>query len=242
MKSLPLTGVIDRRILLNFRVDPAAVNNLLPAPFRAQVVQGHAMAGICLIRLKKERLKGLPPIFGLKSENGAHRFAVEWDLDGQLQKGVFIPRRDTSSKLNFWLGNQFLGIHHHSVFQVEEGAGNYAVAFRSLDNTCMSVEAHETDAWPATNVFSTLQQASDFFRQGAVGYSPQNDGSGFNGVELSTKQWRVSPLEVQQVSSSFFSDELLFPTGSVAFDNALLMRRTSHEWQRLPLLGSRTVG
>jgi len=236
MKSLQLTGIIDRRILLNFRADFAVIRKFLPAPFRPQVVQGQAMVGICLIRLKNERIKGLPPVFGLTSENGAHRFAVEWAVDGQVRKGVFIPRRDTSSKLNYLLGNQFLGVHHRSVFEVTEGAGNYAVAFHSTDNTHLAVEAQETNNWPTTSVFSTLEQASEFFRQGAVGYSPQSNGCGFDGVELSTAQWHVSPLAVQQVSSSFFSNKEFFPTGSVVFDNALLMRDTAHEWQRLPLL------
>jgi hypothetical protein len=241
MKAPILTGIIDRRILLNFRADPAVVSQLLPSPFRAQLVQGQAMVGICLIRLKDERPKGFPAAFGMESENGAHRFAVEWDAAGQLHKGVYIPRRDTSSRLNFLFGNQLLGIHHHSTFQVSEQGGNYSIAFQSPDGTRLAVEARETTEWPATSLFSTLEQASGFFQQGAAGYSPKSGGKGFDGVELSTSQWQVSPLVVQQVSSSFFADEALFPVGSVVFDNALLMRNVAHEWHRLQALpGSAT--
>ncbi|MFD2717763.1 DUF2071 domain-containing protein [Hymenobacter monticola] len=236
MISLPLTGVIDRRLLLNFRADVAAVNALLPAPFRAQVVEGHAIVGICLIRLKHERIKGLPPLLGLTSENGAHRFAVEWEAGGQRQTGVFIPRRDTSSRLNYFFGNQFLGIHHHSTFQVAEGGGKYAVAFQSPDHTYLEVEAKETTAWPDTSLFSSLDEASNFFRLGSAGYSPQATGCGFDGVALSTNDWQVAPVAVERISSSYFANEELFPAGSVEFDNALLMRGTKHEWQRLPSL------
>ncbi len=236
MKTPPLTGLIDRRILLNFRADPAVVGRLLPGPFRAQLVQGQAMVGICLIRLKKVRPKGFPAVFGLASENGAHRIAVEWDADGQPRKGVYIPRRDTSSRLNFLVGNQLLGLHYRSPFRVQEQNGRYAIAFQSTDGTRLAVEARETAEWPKTSLFSTLEQASGFFRQGAAGYSPSPGGQGFDGVELSTSQWQVSPLSVQQVSSSFFADETLFPAGSVVFDNALLMRNVPHEWQRLTSL------
>ena len=107
MKTPLLTGIIDRRILLNFRADPAVVNKFLPSPFRAQLVRGQAMVGICLIRLKQERLKGMPDFLGLTSENGAHRFAVQWDEAGQAQQGVYIPRRDTSSRINTLAGNQY---------------------------------------------------------------------------------------------------------------------------------------
>jgi hypothetical protein len=38
-------------------------------------------------------------------------------------------------------------------------------------------------------------------------------------------------LKVTSVYSSFFSDKSIFPKGSIAFDNALLMRGIEHEWE-----------
>jgi hypothetical protein len=40
----------------------------------------------------------------------------------------------------------------------------------------------------------------------------------------------VQPLAVGQVESSFFENGALFPSGSVEFDYALLMRGIDHEW------------
>ena len=93
-----LRGVIDRRMLLNFRVRPEAIARLLPVPFQPRLVQGYAMAGVCLIRLKQIRPRFLPAPLGISSENAAHRIAVEWEQDGKLHQGVYIPRRDTSSR------------------------------------------------------------------------------------------------------------------------------------------------
>ena len=42
-------GVIDRRILVNYHIDPNVLAPLLPAPFRPKVVHGIGMVGICLI-------------------------------------------------------------------------------------------------------------------------------------------------------------------------------------------------
>ena len=39
------------------------------------------------------------PGVGIRTENVAHRFAVEWDGDDCTQVGVFIPRRDTNSRI-----------------------------------------------------------------------------------------------------------------------------------------------
>jgi hypothetical protein len=40
----------------------------------------------------------------------------------------------------------------------------------------------------------------------------------------------VEPLQVEEVHSSYFSDEARFPKGSVVFDCALVMRNLGHEW------------
>src|SRR5262249_27610998 len=93
-----LRGVIDRRILVNFRVDPTVLGRLLPKPFRPKLVNEAGMAGVCLIRLKHIRPRWLPAFVGLSSENAAHRIAVEWDQQCQRREGVFITRRDTSSR------------------------------------------------------------------------------------------------------------------------------------------------
>ena len=99
-----IRGIIARRLLVNYRVDPAALAGVLPPPFRLTLVAGHAIAGICLIRLAEIRPRGLPPALGVGSENAAHRIAVEWEERGAVRTGIYIPRRDTSSRLNTLLG------------------------------------------------------------------------------------------------------------------------------------------
>jgi hypothetical protein len=50
-------------------------------------------------------------------------------------------------------------------------------------------------------------------------------------VVLTTHSWSVAPLAIERVFSSYFADERLFPTGTVSFDCALIMRNIAHEWQ-----------
>src|SRR5205823_1046355 len=95
-----IQGLIERRILVNYRVDSEVLRRILPAPFRPQLIAGFGMAGICLIRLKQIRPEYLPAWLGIRSENAAHRVAVEWDDHGDLRQGVYIFRRDTNSRLN----------------------------------------------------------------------------------------------------------------------------------------------
>jgi hypothetical protein len=229
MKIPTIAGIIDRRILINFTVDANLIKPIIPAPFRPKIYNGKAIAGICLIRLKQIRPKGLPVFLGISSENGAHRIAVEWTENGVTKEGVFIPRRDTSSLLNTMAGGRvFPGRHFHARFKVEENDGRYQVAFNSSDGTSISIDGKESGVFNSNSIFKTLENASAFFEGGAVGYSP--NGNHFDGLKLQTSTWKVAPLDVTEVHSSFFENEALFPKGAVVFDNALLMTSVQHEW------------
>ena len=234
MKIPKIIGTIDRRILINYQVDKDVVAKFLPEPFRPKLVHDKAIVGICLIRLKDIRPKGLPKLIGLSSENGAHRIAIEWTDKEGIKEGVYIPRRDTSSKMNSLAGGRiFPGVHHFADFTVVERDGNYSVELRSEDNTYLSIKAQETKDWNSESIFKDVDCASRFFEQGAVGYSLGNSGEKFDGLELKTYRWKVTPLKVSEVRSSFFENEDVFPSGSVKFDNALLMKDIEHEWKSL---------
>ncbi len=230
MKIPTIHGYIDRRILINFTADPNAVEKIIPFPFRPKLYKGRAIVGMCLIRLKNIKPKGFPDFIGVNSENGAHRIAVEWGENGETKTGVYIPRRDTSLKLNTLVGGRiFPGKHYLAKFHVEEKDGNYHVDFKSSDGTEINIDASETVIFSDKSIFETLENASEFFENGDLGYSPNKDK--FDGLRLKAYTWEVKPLDVSNVKSSFFENEELFPKGSVTFDNALLMTNIEHEWK-----------
>jgi len=230
MKIPTIHGYIDRRILINFTADPKAVEKIIPFPFRPKLYKGKAIVGICLIRLKNIKPKGFPDFIGVNSENGAHRIAVEWDENGETKSGVYIPRRDTSLKLNALVGGRiFPGKHYYAKFNVQEDKGNYHIDFKSSDDTEILIDAIETKSFNNNSIFENLNNASDFFESGDLGYSP-NKGK-FDGLRLKVYKWEVQPLDVQNVKSTFFENEEFFPKGSVTFDNALLMTNIEHEWK-----------
>lgn len=232
MRIPVIRGVIDRRILVNYRVDPSILGRLLPPPFRPQLIHGAGLVGICLIRLKSVRPSLVPTCFGISSENAAHRVAVEWDVDGVAYEGVYVWRRDTNSRVNSIAGGRlFPGIHHHAQFTVIESQQRFEVAMQSDDHqTSVSVQARVADQLPASSVFSSLDEASAFFRKGSLGYSATTDPGRFQGLELRCSTWKVEPMEVENVRSSFFDDPQLFSKGSIEFDCALLMRGIDHQW------------
>jgi hypothetical protein len=227
MRLPVLAGVVERRLLVNYRVDPDVVQALLPPPFRPQIVNGWAVAGICLIRLGHTRPLGWPRSVGLRSENAAHRIAVEWD--GGAARGVYIPRRDTGSLPNALVGGRlFPGEHHRAAFTVEEAADSVRLAFASHDgNVSVDVSVETADDLGDSRLFPDVDAASAFFERGSVGYSATRRGDQLDGLELRADAWRVEPVRVTQVRSTFFDE-------TAVLDCALLMRDVPVTWHACP--------
>ncbi|MFL5731795.1 MAG: DUF2071 domain-containing protein [Chloroflexia bacterium] len=233
MRLPTIQGVIRRRILVNFRVDPEVIQRHLPDRFRPKLQAGYAVAGICLIRLEHLRPRLVPEFAGLNSENAAHRIAVLWDDErGTTHEGVFIPRRDTNSPVNLLLGGRvFPGEHHQASFEVHEATDQIHLAIHSSDGEVeVEVAGRISDALPSSSIFPSLPAVSSFFEGGSLGYSVTHDHNRLDGLKLTTEDWRVEPLDIKKVHSSFFADRTNFPEGSVEFDNALIMRNIAHEW------------
>ena len=232
MRLPKVHGTIKRRLLVNFRVDPAVMQRHLPAPFCPKLHQGSAIAGICLIRLEDIRPRRVPRAMGLSSENAAHRIAVIWEDETGLHEGVYIPRRDTGSLVNHLAGGRlFPGEHQRAKFRVVEDEKQINLHMRSADGLIeIDVVARAAERLPDTSGFRTVGEASAFFEAGAVGYSVTSSGHRLDGVILKTDSWAVVPLEIERAHSTYFTDREI-PAGSIHFDCALVMRNIEHEWE-----------
>lgn len=233
MRTLTVAGTIDRRILVAYRVDPDVAARRLPAPFRPALHAGAAIAGVCLIRLTHLRPTPLlPSAIGITTENAAHRFAVEWDGPSGTETGVFVPRRDTSSRLAQLLGGRaFPGPMSHGRFDVDEGGGALCVRYRSDDgDVSLEVRSRPAERMPRSSLFDTVEEASEFYRRDSIGYSPARGGGTCDATEFQPKTWNARPLDIECVHSSWFDDETRFPRGSIELDSALLMRGVASTW------------
>tara|TARA_R110000850_G_scaffold55417_4_gene131078 strand:+ start:1081 stop:1587 length:507 start_codon:yes stop_codon:yes gene_type:complete len=163
---------------------------------------------------------------------------VEWDDDdGNACEGVFVPRRDTDSRLNSFAGGRiFPGVHHLSSFLVSDHDGliSLQVTTDDHDKALVDLEVRETSAFPETSIFASLSEASEFFEAGCIGYSSRPDSCKLDGLLLQVSDWQVSPLAVSRARSAYFDDDSIFPSESIELDHALLMRDISHEWHSEP--------
>ena len=151
-----LNGIIDRRLLINYRIKPEVVKSLLPPQLDPLVINGYASGGICLLRLKDIGVKYTPSFLRITSENAAHRFLVTWRKGGDIMKGVYIPQRHTDSQLNVLLaGKVFAWPHYPAKFETSECNGQYSVNMRSSEGkTHLRVDAVLSDSFPTNSMFA----------------------------------------------------------------------------------------
>lgn len=222
-----MAATIERRLLVNYRVAPDAIEPLLPEGLRPQLVDGSAVAGVCLIRLGHFRPIWLAPRVGHRSESAAHRVAVEWDGPDGIRTGVFIPRRHSASRLAQLAGGRvFPGVHEHARVTSVESSTDLQVTVDAADlQVAIDVQVVSPERFESS-LFRDLAEASAFFRKDAVGWSPTRSGE-LEALRLDTSAWGVEPGHATRVESSFFDS---LPSGSAVFDHVLVMRDVPVVW------------
>jgi hypothetical protein len=233
MRLPELAGVIERRLLVSYAVDPAIVEELLPAGLRPHLVQGKAVAGVCLIRMGALRPAFLKLPVGWRGENAAQRIAVEYeDASGTLRTGVYVPERFSSSYLPVLAGGRFFpGRQRKATFSVAEGPGLIAVGFQAdgEESTAVSVAVEPAQTFTSA-LFPNLESVSAFYRESAVAWSPGLEATApAEGLELSTDAWAVRPAHVIDLQNSWLDG---FSAAEVTFDHALIMQQVPVQWRQ----------
>lgn len=230
MTAKTVACTIERRLLVNYRIEPELVARLLPWPFRPQLVSGQAVGGVCFIRLGGLQAGHLPRVPRLVCENAAHRFAVEWDGADGTQAGVYVPRRDTNSRITAAAGGKlFPGSYRLARFEVDEPGGQVRINVTSRDGQVqLAVTAAPAGAL-ISELFETLDDAVDFFRRGALGFAPSAHAGCLDGVRLHSASWAAQPMRAPNPLPPFRRYGAL-PPGTCSLDSALVMRNLPARW------------
>jgi hypothetical protein len=234
---IAIRSVVERRLLMNYRVDAEYALRQLPPEFRPQLVHGYAVAGICLLRLGQVRPTALPGHgWGLSSENAAHRYAVEWDTESGTATGVYIARRDSDSLLNVLGGGRlFPGAHGRATFDIAENGNDLSVACTTADGTIKVDVAGTVQPdgwWEGSELFDSAPAATQFFRAGCDGYSPAR-GGGYEGMRLRSDGMQLRPVAITRALSTVYD---AYPAGAATLDCALVTVDTPAYWEPLPRL------
>lgn len=227
-----IDAFLERRLLLNYRVDPEVVQAILPEPFGPRLVDGYAIAGVCLIHMTAVRPKHLPAAVGIDVQGSAHRIAVQWFDSGVKREGVYIVRRDSGSRIVGLIGRRALA-EHPARFDARETQDHFAIDVCSDDGFgSVLVRAHVEPAL-TSSVFTSAAHAQAFFEHGGPGYTEVGGGR-FTGVALSAASWEMAPVQLLEARSAWLENDTIFPAGSAVPDSAMVMRKTESWWRSVP--------
>ena len=223
------TGIMKRRLLVNWRVDPEAMRRVLPPGVTPKLVNGSAIAGLCLVALQRLRPRGVPEFLGIASENLAVRTGVVTRSRMGVDGAVLIFDRYSGSRVNAALGHLVgYGIHERGRFHVAENRLLTEISIRALAGSAIAhVRLAPTHALATESIFGSVEQASDFFRGGECGYSPTPRPGIWDCVRLHLERWDFEPMRVLSASSTHIVR--LFG-GAASIDSAFVMRDIPHTW------------
>lgn len=136
---------MERRILVNYRVDLGKLDTALPGPFRGREVgeTGKGIGTVCLTRVKNARPKFAPERAGLSVRSVTHRIPAE--IEGEGRFCAYVPLRGVSSRLCATLGSHALPAELRCAeFRTEQEVG---VRRTSVDCGGEYVGVEETMGW-----------------------------------------------------------------------------------------------
>ena len=216
MRFAPVRGVIERRLIVIYRLDPKVAKELLPPPWQARLIGGYAVAGIALAHLGRLRPAGLPPVAGLARESVTHGIAVEWESSRSLHNGVFVTHHDSAAA-----GRGRL--RRASRFTVDERTDGLRVTYTGRDRTVrVDVDVSLVASLEGSALFPDVRAAMRFLEldsSGGAAWGPPRKG-----LRLSAADRSIGAARVLSATSTVFANTSVFPPGSVHLDSALLMR------------------
>ncbi|MBJ7291608.1 DUF2071 domain-containing protein [Williamsia sp.] len=228
-----MRSVIERRMLINYRVDPVVASGWVPDGFRVQIVDGSALAGICMTRVARMVPRGVPGPLGWRGENAAARVAVEWVENDVTHRGTFILRRFSASAAVVAVGGRlFPGVHDKATITSTEAPHRITVELRTSDAPTVTVDADVAFTTRLRgSVFPTVSDAAEFFSAAATEWSPARTADRLDGLRLDAAEWSLDPTTPIRVRSSLFDD---LADGVAELDSVLVMRDVAAEWVPVP--------
>ena len=219
------------RFIVNMRVPPDALEAELPGSLEPQEVNGWGIVSFCLLDLRRLTIAPLPPVVGPHSMSCAIRSAV---LDEAGAPSVFVPARQTSSKLGAWFTRRGFSAPHELVDIDVASHQDGGTELRVTDQGVTSI-----DAWlrPRTTLqseaFGSIDDFAKFLAMGERSYGRSRHDGKLTVLDLHKSDAGYEPLSVERISGSFV-DHWNAAGGEI--DSAFRTTDARYEWKYYGLI------
>ncbi len=221
----------DCRLVVFYRIQPATTQLELPAGAELGRVNGWAIGGIAVVRRQAVRL--LPRRL-CASVTATHFLHVLCRQDQQCETGALVLRRDTSSRIQAWLGRggpRRRG--HHARFQLVSLPGRVTARWDSDDrHVHVAIDAEPEPHLTPNSMFGSKAQLLQLLRDDLRGLRLVPPPQRLGRTRAAACESQLVPLHVTRLESSVFEDATLFPEGAAVFDSAFCLREEELVWSQ----------
>ncbi len=219
-------GLVESRVMINYKVELSVLRQRLPRPFRPRSVSGYGMAGFDLFRLAPTGLWRRKP-----SLLAVHRIEAEADFEGSRLAGAYVLRCDVPPGLRSRAFRAFFPhvMHTARLHWEETEAGQHLLRIGREQEPWIQVRAHEGKRFPFDSVMGELETASNFFAKSQVWFAPRYSHTLFEQRRWAFSPWEVQPLLIDGLEAPYFRKIMRFPKGAYFFDHALLLKNLHYQ-------------
>jgi len=219
------------RFIVNMRVPPDSLEAQLPGSLEPQVVNGWGIVSFCLLDLRRLTIAPLPAVAGPRSMSCAIRAAV---LDAAGTPSVFVPARQTSSKLGAWFTRRGFSAPHELV--------DIDVALHQDGGTELAVRDHgitAIDAWlrPRTSLkseaFGSIDDFAVFLAMGERSYGRSRHDGKLTVLDLHKSDAGYEPQSVERIGGAFVDQ---WQSAGGELDSAFRTTNARYEWKYYGLI------
>ena len=234
---LPMKTIFRHCYLVNFAVEPEALQRLLPSPLEVDQHEGKAYVSIVLANMEKMRPAFLPRIFGVTYNQVVYRAVVRC----QGKRGVFFLRSDADNCLMVWLGDALTFFRfHYSRIRWElmgEGEGEARIRLESEPSGRADIRAHFISSanprtLPGSSRFADAKAAKDFLVELYSAFAVDSKGRPTE-VKIERTDWELWQVEDQTAFYPFMQGEGPFKAGEAVIDSIFYVRDLPYHWLAL---------
>lgn len=166
--GLRLNGMVTRRFLITYPVQPEALSGFLPPDAELSTWQGLAWVSACFINVRRMRPCVVPDPIGIEFNYLIHRTRARLPYpDGVRRESVLVLEANINNRLFAAIGQRLHGVGFHSRdIRLLEGPDYWRVQMRDDDDALLYqadvAKASITDALPPGSRFPDLASADTF--------------------------------------------------------------------------------
>ncbi len=240
--SIPLLTAVQTEwieaISLNYRVEPAALKSLLPAPLTPDLAQGTAWVQVLISSLRDMRPQGLGALFGTNFYQVSYRAAVTLKTRSEKAwRGGYFLRSETNDRIMRVVGNslkefKFHAFGHADMLLAREGTRLVASVESSSDpggDLVAIAEVVGSTEPPKGSVWSSLEELETPLVACYDAFAV--DGSDIYVLTIDREPWAPKFCRVESLFSQWMEKGPL--AGNAELDSALHIPRCAYKWRPL---------